>query len=58
MEKENRHYCDNCNERIFRKGYMVNGKLYCSRCMESEFKIKFDSSEYIVPNKEFEEVSE
>lgn len=58
MKNGNKHYCDNCKERVFRRGYMINGKLYCRECMESEFMIKFDSSEYIIHDKKVEEVSE
>ena len=47
-----KHYCEDCGDRIFRRGFKINNKLYCKRCVYKEFGIRFGDYEYTLPEKE------
>lgn len=36
-------FCSPCGERLFRKGFRIDGKVYCSRCIHELF--EFDVEE-------------
>ena len=43
-----KHYCTNCKDRIFRRGFNIDGRLYCKHCIYTLFGVRFKDSEYIV----------
>lgn len=40
-------FCDCCGERIYRRAYIVNEKVYCKPCLEDEFGFEMDAERKI-----------
>lgn len=44
-------FCSPCGERLFRKGFRIDGKVYCNRCIHELF--EFDVEEEDEQDNEF-----
>ena len=47
-----KHFCDECGERIFRRGFKVEGKLLCKRCLYTNYSVRFNDYEYTLEKSE------
>lgn len=40
--------CHNCNEKLYRKCYLINGEIYCNRCIKLLFMKDVSDLEYLM----------